>query len=471
MKFKRTLYYKFIFTYLAFAIFGMIILYISGSYMLRRQLISTEAVSLYREASMLSSRYATQIYNGNTTPEEAREELYAIDTYLNCPIWLIDRDGQVIINTRKVYERGETQVVEDFDPADSKSYYITGDFYGCFQEEMLSVFVPINRDFQVRGYIVVFMPMRTVLKSSSDIMGIILKSYIMLIVLSLSILIVFTFEVYKPLNKIIKGAEEYAKGNYDYDTSVKKSGEIGYLADTLNYMASEIARSDDNQKKFIANVSHDFKSPLTSIQGYLEAMLDGTIPMEMHEKYIGRVLNETRRLTKLTASLLQLNNLNIKGLVLEFKEFDINKTIKQTCETFEGRCLEQRITLELVLTGEDFYVKADEGKIEQVLYNLIDNAIKFSHKDSVIKIETTEKNDKLFVSVKDSGIGIPKDGVAHVFERFYKSDLSRGKDKKGTGLGLAIVKEIINAHEENINVVSTEGVGTEFIFTLRSAGR
>ena len=112
------------------------------------------------------------------------------------------------------------------------------------------------------------------------------------------------------------------------------------------------------------------------------------------------------------------------------------------------------------------FITADFSKIQQVLYNLIDNAIKFSHQDSVITIETTEKNEKVFVSVKDTGIGIPKDSLKKIWERFYKTDLSRGKDKRGTGLGLSIVKEIIQAHGENINCISTEGVGTEFIFTL-----
>jgi len=115
------------------------------------------------------------------------------------------------------------------------------------------------------------------------------------------------------------------------------------------------------------------------------------------------------------------------------------------------------------------YVNADMGKIQQVLYNLIDNAIKFSHDNSVIRVETSQKKNKLFISVKDTGIGIPKDDLKLIWDRFYKSDLSRGKDKKGTGLGLSIVKEIINAHNENINVISTEGVGSEFIFSLPPA--
>jgi signal transduction histidine kinase len=231
-------------------------------------------------------------------------------------------------------------------------------------------------------------------------------------------------------------------------------------------MAQENASAEDDQKKFVAKVSHDFRSPLTSIKGYLEAMLDGTIPPENHEKYLGIVLNETERLRKLTNGLLTLNNLNTSGMLLDITVFDINDVIRSVAASFEGTCKKKVIAIELVLSGEELYVKADADKIKQVLYNLVDNAIKFSHHDSVIKIETSEKHNKVFVSVKDSGIGIPKDQLSQVFERFYKSDLSRGKDKKGTGLGLSITREIIRAHGENINVISTEGVGSEFIFSI-----
>ena len=152
--------------------------------------------------------------------------------------------------------------------------------------------------------------------------------------------------------------------------------------------------------------------------------------------------------------------------MLDISKFDINNIIKMVAQSFEGTCKEKRISFELILTGQTCFVSADISKIQQVLYNLIDNAIKFSHIDSAITIETTEKNEKVFISVKDTGIGIPKDSIKKIWERFYKTDLSRGKDKKGTGLGLSIVKEIVLAHNENINVISTEGVGTEFIFTL-----
>ena len=154
---------------------------------------------------------------------------------------------------------------------------------------------------------------------------------------------------------------------------------------------------------------------------------------------------------------------------MNFRNFDINKVIKNTIATFEGTCRSKTISIELILTGEQLNVYADMEQIQQVLYNLIDNAIKFSSVNSTITIETTLKNERIFVSVKDKGCGISKENLPKIWDRFYKIDSSRGKDRKGTGLGLAIVKEIINSHHQNINVISTEGVGTEFIFTLERA--
>jgi signal transduction histidine kinase len=154
-------------------------------------------------------------------------------------------------------------------------------------------------------------------------------------------------------------------------------------------------------------------------------------------------------------------------MLLNKSHFDINQTIRDTVATCEGTCRQKNIVIELILTGETLYVQADMDKIQQVLYNLIDNAIKFSHNDSIITVETAEKKNKIFVSVKDTGIGIPKEDIKQIWDRFYKTDLSRGKDKTGTGLGLAITKEVITAHNENINVISTIGAGTEFIFTLQ----
>ena len=426
-----------------------------------------KADALYKEATLIANTYASDLYDNNTTLDTVKYQLDALDTYLSATIWIINPSGRMILDSSAPMDVENEVVVENFDPTVTQgSYYTVGTFFDSFDEKMISVFAPITSNYMVRGYVVIHYPISNIHASSDSLLNI---SYIMLVILfllSLIIVIFFTEMVYIPLRKITEATEQYAAGNMHYEFSVDSEDEMGYLAASLNYMASEIARSEDNQKKFVANVSHDFRSPLTSIKGYLEAMLDGTIPPEMHEKYLTIVLNETDRLTKLTNSLLTLNNLNTKGVMLERTDFDINQVIRNVAASFEGTCRQKNVAIELVLVGDYLYVNADMGKIQQVLYNLLDNAIKFSHHDSAIKIEITEKRSKIFVSVKDRGIGIPKDDLKLIWDRFYKSDLSRGKDKKGTGLGLSITKEIIHAHGEHINVISTEGVGTEFIFSL-----
>ncbi len=464
---KRTLYLKFLFAYLIFGVFGFIIVSSFVSQNTYNRLTKEKAESVYREANLLANTYAADLYSTTRSLAEVKEQLDNLGTFMSATIWIINPSGRMVISSDRPLDVENPFVVEGFDPTvTGDSYYTTGTFFGSFNEEVLSVFAPITANFKVKGYVVIHTTMADIAKQSDDFLAIAYLLLGILLALSLIILFFFTEMVYLPLKKITAATEQYASGNMHYEFSIDSSDEMGYLAAMLQYMAAEIASSEDNQKKFIANVSHDFRSPLTSIRGYLEAMLDGTIPPEMHEKYLGIVLSETERLTKLTNGLLALNNLNMKGVVLEWSDFDINEVIKSTVLSFEGTCRKRSISIELALYGESLYVHADEMKIGQVLYNLLDNAIKFSHNDSSIRIETTEKHNKAFISVKDSGIGIPKDDVKFVFNRFYKSDLSRGKDKKGTGLGLSIVKEIITAHDEHINVISTEGVGTEFIFSL-----
>ena len=292
-----------------------------------------------------------------------------------------------------------------------------------------------------------------------------------------------------PINQLSRLSEKMSQLDFDarYEPEKGEYTEIGVLGKNMNTLSrrlrdtigelksvnnqlqkdiEEKTRIDEMRKEFIANVSHDFRSPLTSIKGYVNAMADGTIPVEMYEKYLKIILFETERLTDLTQDLLTLNEFDTKELLLDKNNFDIHEVIRNTAASFEGTCTAKKISIELIFASKTLNVYADKRKIQQVLYNLLDNAIKFSNPDSIVSVETTERFGKIFISVKDSGIGIPKKSLNQIWERFYKTDLSRGKDKKGTGLGLAIVKEIMKAHGENINVISTEGVGSEFIFSL-----
>ena len=464
---RKTLYLKFILAYLIFGVFSFIMVATFASSMTMEQLKREKAETLYKEATLIANTYAADLYTNDIGLDTVKHELDAIDIYLDSVIWIINPSGRMVIDSSKPLNLDEEIVIDGFDPTViSGGYYTTGDFFGSFEEEMLSVLAPITNGYKVRGYVVIHTSMSSMEKTKESLLSISYILMVLIVLLSMIILIFFTEFVYIPIRRITDATEQYAAGNMHYEFTVDSDDEIGYLASALQYMASEISKAEDNQKKFVANVSHDFRSPLTSIKGYLEAMIDGTIPPEMHEKYLGIVLNETDRLTKLTNSLLTLNNLGVRGVVLDKTVFDINQVIRDTAASAEVQLMNKNISMELVLTGDEMPVIADMGKIQQVLYNLLDNAIKFSHHDGHIKIETTEKHQKVFVSVKDNGIGIPKDSLKLIWDRFYKTDLSRGKDKKGTGLGLSITKEIISAHDEHINVISTEGVGTEFIFSL-----
>ncbi len=467
MKLHKTLYLKFLLAYLIFGVLGFILVSTATNYMISKLLVKNEADKLYYIAQLFATDYATDLQKSSKARDEAVNDLKETSKYTGCQIRIIDSAGRQILSSSDNADQSDTPLFPDFDAASSGSYYMTGDFYGVFKEPYLSVFYPITSRYNVIGYVILHTPMSDITSLGNSLLNITYITFLIIFILSMIILLLFSRMVYIPLRKTIFAAEEYARGNMDYTLEINRRDEMGYLSGTLNFMANQIARAEDNQKKFISNVSHDFRSPLTSIKGYLTAMIDGTIPPELHEKYLTIVLNETERLTKLTNGLLELNSLNEKGMVLSITDFDINSMIKRTCETFEVQCDSKKIAFELILSGEELYVHADADKIQQVLYNLIDNAIKFSHRNSIIKIETTEKNEKAFISVKDTGIGIPKESIKLVFDRFYKTDLSRGKDKKGTGLGLSITKEIIMAHNQNINVISTEGVGSEFIFTLK----
>lgn len=461
---KRTLYPKLLLGYAAFGILGFLTIAIFTSRLTLNYIERDTASGLYRESNLLAANYAANYYRGTMTLEDVTSHFVAVATYLDAEIRVVSLDGKVLITSGS---NTSSNTIEDFDiTAFGTSYYQTGTFFNTFPEETLSVFSPITINYKVRGYVLIHKPVRDLIALKDGFINIAYMTLAVIFLCAFVLIGLFTCTVYIPIRKITRAARDYSEGNFDTQINIQTNDEIGYLAASLNYMAAELSTLEDDQRKFIANVSHDFRSPLTSIKGYVEAIMDGTIPHEMQDKYLNIILLETERLNKLTQSMLELNKYGARGTMLDISSFDINNTIKLVVQSFEGICQEKKISFELILTGHTSYVYADMSKIQQVLYNLIDNAIKFSHPDSTITIETTEKNEKVFISVKDTGIGIPKDSMKKIWERFYKTDLSRGKDKRGTGLGLAIVREIISVHNENINVISTEGVGTEFIFTL-----
>lgn len=465
---EKKLFYKFLVGFLLAGVFGFLLVSSIAGRNLCERIQVYEAHTLYAECTEIASTYAENYYNGSKQPAELHIQLSTLSNYMSTKIKVIDTFGRIIIDSDDSEAFQNHTAIDKFDISDFGSqYYAINRFYETFPEDYLTVFAPITYRYKVRGYVLIHKPMSDLLECTDQLLRILYISLFFIFLLAFAVLMIFALFVYQQVYKITKTSDAYMNGDFSQKINIHSRDEIGHLAETFDFMANELHTLEDDQRKFVSNVSHDFRSPLTSIKGYVEAMLDGTIPQEMQGKYLNIILFETERLNKLTSSLLELNKYGSHGkTMLYISDFDINYIIRMTALTFEGICNEKNISIELILSGQKLYVTADMAKIQQVIYNLADNAIKFSHPDSSITIETTEKNEKVFVSVKDSGIGIPRDSLKKIWERFYKTDLSRGKDKYGTGLGLSIVKEIIQAHGENINVVSTEGVGTEFIFTL-----
>lgn len=471
---KRNIFYRFFCVYLSIVLvsFGLVIFFANSSF--RSVLITEKHTAMQKEGKLIARQYAREYFSGKMTTRRLTQYFSELDSLLNAQIWLCDTNGNIITTSSDEKERFMKENLYEMNPEFSieRTFRSTGTFYDCFGEEMLSTGRPISVSGELVGYIILHSPMSTLASTQDDLIHVTLLSLCILIVITLLLMSYFSRKILIPLANINHAARQYASGNFDTTIPISKNDEIGQLATSLNFMASELSKLEDYRKKFISNISHDFRSPLTSIKGYLEAMLDGTIPTELYHKYINVVLVETQRLTKLTSSLTNLTDLNGYGPLLKITDFDLIPVLQSITDTFEGRCNTRGIEIKIFGDLTTCMVSADKTKIEQVIYNLIDNAIKFSNDNSMIKVTLTEyPNEKLSISIKDSGMGIRKSDQSHIWERFYKADNSRGKDKGGHGIGLSITKEIIRSHNQQINLISTEGVGSEFVFSLQKSKR
>ena len=327
---KHSLYYKFILGYLIFGFLGFAVIATGSSRLMYDHLLEEKTAFLYDEANLIAASFSS-VYQGKKQDlNAAYPQLQAVATFLNTEIWVVNRQGIIVVDSDQSSRSGT--VIENFDPtAAGNRYYSIGNYYGQFPFDVVSVSAPITGNYNTYGYVLVHLPIYQIQNEANGALNIVYITALIIFVLSLIILLVFTKTVYFPLKKITEGANEYAVGNLTHQIDLKTHDEMGYLAATLNYMSGELNKMEEYQRKFIANVSHDFRSPLTSIKGYLEAIIDGTIPPEMHEKYLTRMIAETERLNKLTQGMLTLNSLDSKGY-LSRSNFDINRVIKDTAD-------------------------------------------------------------------------------------------------------------------------------------------
>lgn len=275
----------------------------------------------------------------------------------------------------------------------------------------------------------------------------------------------------EPLLEIAAAARRFAHG--DFSARVADDGredEIGELTESFNTMAESMEKSEQLRSEFIANLSHELKTPMTTIAGFADGILDGTIPKEEQDKYLATISSETKRLSRLVRQMLQMSRIqSVDTPALLSRSFNLSEVIMRTLLAFEGRITQQGLDVDAQLPEESFTVRGDEDSITQVVYNLLDNAIKFSEKGATIGVSLWKQGSRAFVSIKNHGETISPQELPFIFDRFHKTDKSRGLDRDGVGLGLSIVKTILNNHNEDICVTSRDGV-TEFVFTVRLKG-
>lgn len=404
--------------------------------------------------------------------ESFRRNLSDISSFAEADVVVVRADGTVAVSSSP--ERKEDSVflpektVKSIAEAGEDNPYTMSDLDGVLEKEGLNSFAVLNDPRGELLYLVVV--------SGSGALNTGFALSVTKRMVAVSIWIFFAAmicvslvsrRITEPLKQIGEASKQYAQGQFTARVVVKGKDEIADLGKAFNNMASSLAAHEENRNTFLSNVSHDLRTPMTTISGFVDGMLDGTIPEEQHSHYLQVISGEVHRLSRLVNTLLEISRLESDGTMVT-SEFNLTEKTRHILISLMGKIEAKKI--DVVFEGgeeEDVFVLANSDAIHQVLYNLLDNAVKFTDERGTISISVSPvRGKKALVRIRNTGSGIPKEELPHVFERFYKSDRSRGLDKSGTGLGLYIVKTILEKHGESVSVSSAVGEYTEFSFTL-----
>ncbi|HPD00190.1 MAG TPA: ATP-binding protein [Acetivibrio sp.] len=403
-------------------------------------------------------------------------------------IWIVSTDGQIrimegnqgivnqIIEKKLRDEDGNLRLQNpsqymDVMSGNKSMVKEMGDFYGLFKEthvSWLTIEKPFIYDGEVLGAVYLHTPVPEVQRARSNVFKFFMVAVAVSIVISIILVYIFSLRLSRPLKKINSAAKHIANGEFNERLDIDSEDEIGELARSFNNMAGALQNLENMRRGFIANVSHELRTPMTSIHGFIEGILDGTVPPEKQKEYLTIVRDEVKRLNRLTTDILDLARIEAGEVSIKPIDFNINELIRRCIIKLESFITEKDINIEANFEEEEMYAKADIDSIERVVINLLHNAIKFVQPGGKITLSTSRSKNKILVCVEDNGIGIDSNEIDLIWERFYKSDKSRSKEKTGTGLGLAIVRNIINDHRQKIWVESQVGKGTRFYFTLDS---
>ena len=346
----------------------------------------------------------------------------------------------------------------------------TGVIQGLYEDERYLVSLPIFAENGQRlGIVLVSSP----IDSTQLVMKRIIEIYVFLsvfvVIIAVVVMTVLLKQQSTPLKAMAKAARDFGHGELTarVKTNGKSTQEVEELALAFNNMASSLQKSEYQRQEFIANVSHELKTPMTTISGFVDGILDGTIPPEKAEKYLLLVSDETKRLNRLVRSMLNISQLQEKGGIPSEQKtrFDLTECAGQVLISFEQKITDKKLDVEVSMPDLPVYTLANQDYITQVIYNLLDNAVKFCPEGKKLSLEITTGRSKAYVRISNEGQTIPPEELPLVFDRFHKTDKSRSQNRDSWGLGLYIVKTILGAHGENISVTSREGK-TTFTFTL-----
>ena len=457
---------------------------LSAAFMLLsyRYILSEKRQALERNAediASLTSRYISSAWGGDIQGEAFRNSLYLIVRSSDSYVVLSDTEGSMIYAcdgdtyysvdkrvpdsvTRQVLEQGKFTGMSDLGGLFDKNSYVVGVPF-VLTRGTISV---------VQGIVLVSTDTAAVQSMWQDTVTIFF--FVAVIVLMIAVVASSLFASYqsRPLNEMAEAARKFGQG--EFDTRVtgyeNRGDEIGALAEAFNSMANSLEKVESQRADFIANVSHELKTPMTTIAGFAEGILDGTIPQEREKESLQIIVSETRRLSRLVRRMLDLSRLNAlaESSITAQEQFDLTEVMSRVIVSLEGKITGRKLDVDVQMPDEKLMVWGDPDSITQVCYNLLDNAAKFAATGSVITIVITKKDGKACTTVRNLGATIPKDELPVLFDRFHKADYSRSMDREGVGLGLYIVKTILGNLKEDIHVTSEDGV-TEFTFTLTLA--
>lgn len=392
--------------------------------------------------------------------------------FINSDIIVVNMDGDVAGTTS-----GINSVPEDYleTVKQGETLVTKGTFGERYEKRQLTVGVPVRYNGTIVAAMFFNTPLRAITRTTFDIVMIFIGCALVSLLLAFIVIYIQSKRISKPIGEINAAARNIAAGNFSDRVRVTSADEIGQLASSFNFMADSIEKLDDMRNGFISDVSHELRTPMTSISGFARSILDGTIPEEKRNDYLEIIVDESKRLSKLVNDMLDMSKMSSKDYQLAIEKFDLNELMRICIISLENRITDKGLDLNVDFDREVLEVLGDKDSIQRVILNLMDNAIKFSFENTTIGISTSVKDKKAYVSIGNFGTGIDREDLGNIFDRFYKTDKSRKREKTGAGLGLSLCKNILTLHKQSIWVTSdsakegTDAKYTNFTFTLERA--